>query len=446
MMSHNTELSALEAESQPDDVPRRPHRTGVKKKGRLGETIIFAGLLLLGCAALGVMLSAVVVPEWQANREFIEHRATVLAGEVVKVEGDEGVSYRPLIKIQYEIDGHQYQVETYDINTLQGGSYTFDREEADRIIDDYTIGEEISCWYDTRDNRRAVVQRGYRWWIWPFLAVPIAVMAIGGGGLILALRNWGKSREYRAATGQRGAAELFDEPEEKRRVFPSIPSVEEITNSPGTTLSFRLPISTSRGWKLMGTLLLCLFWNGIVAIFVVVAVRGHLSGAGNWLLTLLLLPFVAVGGWSIYYFFRQLLVTTGVGPTRMEISLHPIHPGEECEILVSQTGRLSMHALEIHLTCDESATYQQGTDTRTESHRVYEQQVFSREKFEIEPASPYEGRCSLRIPADAMHSFKSDHNEVTWQLRVRGRVARWPEYERSFPVIVHPRLSAETTP
>ena len=37
-----------------------------------------------------------------------------------------------------------------------------------------------------------------------------------------------------------------------------------------------------------------------------------------------------------------------------------------------------------------------------------------------------------------MHSFKSDHNEIGWTLVVRGCVASRPNYERDFPVLVHP--------
>ena len=37
-----------------------------------------------------------------------------------------------------------------------------------------------------------------------------------------------------------------------------------------------------------------------------------------------------------------------------------------------------------------------------------------------------------------MHSFRSEHNEISWKLLVKGAVAGWPDYERSFPVIVHP--------
>ena len=54
-------------------------------------------------------------------------------------------------------------------------------------------------------------------------------------------------------------------------------------------------MATSPGWALFGTLAFCVIWNGIVAVFVVMAVRGHLAGQPDWFLTLFIIPFVLIG-------------------------------------------------------------------------------------------------------------------------------------------------------
>ncbi len=167
-------------------------------------------------------------------------------------------------------------------------------------------------------------------------------------------------------------------------------------------------------------------------------VRGHVTGAPNWGLTVFVVPFVVIGIGLIVYLVRQLLRTTGVGPTRVEISDHPLAPCAQYEILISQAGRLSVNLLEVLLSCHEVATYRQGTDTRTEERQVFAESVLRREQFEILPGTPFESRCALRIPMAAMHSFKAVHNEVQWRLRVRGAVAGWPDFVREFPVIVAP--------
>jgi hypothetical protein len=43
-----------------------------------------------------------------------------------------------------------------------------------------------------------------------------------------------------------------------------------------------------------------------------------------------------------------------------------------------------------------------------------------------------------------MHSFESGHNAVVWTLVVRGRMARWGEFERRFPVYVYPVRGLDT--
>jgi hypothetical protein len=107
-------------------------------------------------------------------------------------------------------------------------------------------------------------------------------------------------------------------------------------------------------------------------------------------------------------------------------------------VFLSHDGRLAVERLELELVCDERATYHQGTDTRSETQRVYHQPVFARENFEIQQDRPFEQRCRLQIPAEAMHSFQADHNEVSWKLVVSGQAEGWPRFERAFPIIVLP--------
>jgi len=170
----------------------------------------------------------------------------------------------------------------------------------------------------------------------------------------------------------------------------------------------------------------------------IICIGGHIEGKPDWLLTLFLIPFALVGIGLIAIFIRQVLVTTGIGPTLVEISDHPLCPGRSCRLFLSQSGRLAVDSLRMTLVCEEEATYRQGTDTRTETREVYRQEVLRRDRFEIHRGLPFEAECELEVPAGAMHSFKGQHNEVNWKLVVHGDVVGWPAYKRSFPVIVCP--------
>ena len=175
-----------------------------------------------------------------------------------------------------------------------------------------------------------------------------------------------------------------------------------------------------------------------MTIFIIDAVRGHLTGNPNWFGTLFLVPFALVGLALIVYFLRQLLIAAGIGPTRLEISDHPLHPGGRYRAFLSQTGRLDLGSLRVSLTCTETARYRQGTNTRTETREVFRRELFLREGFGVQRGMPFEAEIEFDVPKLAMHSFKSHNNAVSWALTVEGDVENWPNFRRAFTVIVRP--------
>ncbi len=428
---------------------KRGHRrTGSRTWGSLGEALFFGFFLVLGSFFLAGLLNMLVVPEWRVNHEFVETEGTVLmtrlgepgdAHPSADADDEEQPLYRPEVLVEYRAGGKTFREKTYDIHFNSDRAYTADREALETALADFKEGEVISVWYDPADPQTVVVVRGYTWLLWVLLLLPVAFILIGGIGLILTLFHWGKSIEHRVATTQMASRlNPLKEAEQDLITFPFVPHDSNLTNSPGTRLKYRLPIDLSRGWRLVVILAACIFWNSIVAVFAMIAINSHLAGQPEWLLTLFVLPFAAVGLAIIYFFVRELLVVTAVGPTQLEISDHPLRPGGSYRVYVSQGGRLTINSLELSLVCDEVATYRQGTDTRTELARVYAQPLLARQQVELLPQAAFEEQLDVAIPAQCMHSFKADHNEVRWRLLVRADVAGWPPFERSFPVVVVP--------
>jgi hypothetical protein len=220
--------------------------------------------------------------------------------------------------------------------------------------------------------------------------------------------------------------------------MPTVPPVDSVTDSPGVRLAYRLPIDAALGWVSFTMAAVCLVWNTLVAIFVARIVGQHLEGQPNWLLTWLMVPFVLAGLWTLYALTRQVLLNIAVGPTCVEVSHHPLYPGGTVRGFVSQTGRLHVRWLQVQLICEEQAVYQQGTDTRRATHRVYRATAFSQRKFDITPQLAFQAEFEFAVPTSAMHSFVSTHNAVIWALVVRGRMARWGDLERRFTVYVYP--------
>ena len=245
----------------------------------------------------------------------------------------------------------------------------------------------------------AVLVRSYQWWVWLVFLVPGSFIAIGATGLVYTILHWGRSAERRAAMAQRvQPIELFDLDHPPGPTLPNIPDCRDITSSPGTKLAYRLPLSHSPGWTLLWLSAACVLWNGAVFWLVVSVVRSYLAGRPDWLRTLFILPFLAIGVALIVCFIRQLVVATGVGPTLLEISEHPLLPGGEYRLLLSQSGRLNMRSLEVAMVCREEATYRQGTNTRTEFREVRRVEVFRREGFEIRHGGPLEVECPVHVP------------------------------------------------
>jgi hypothetical protein len=277
------------------------------------------------------------------------------------------------------------------------------------------------------------------WLLWLAIVALASFILIGGGGVIFTVLQVGASTERRLALAKRAPGiELLSNEAPAPQEFPAIPSDQDITNSPGVRLAFRLPISESPAWQLLAATLFCLVWNGISAVLIVVTIEGLVSGRPDWWLTSFSLPFALVGIGAVAYFGWQLGVHTGIGPTSVEVSEHPFMPGHRYGVYLSQSGRLSIEALDLFLICEEEASYYQGTDMRTETRRVYEQQVFHREGIEIQNGLNFEHECELAVPEQGMHSFQGTYNAVQWKLVVRGHAKGWPDYERSFPVVVHP--------
>jgi hypothetical protein len=262
--------------------------------------------------------------------------------------------------------------------------------------------------------------------------------------IVLVWRNLA-STERRAAAVQRatdwelpGLGRSLDRP-----ALPAVPPIDEVVDSPGVRLAYRLPSDAASGQMSLALALVSVIWNTLVAGFAFQVVRQHLAGNPNWLLTWLLVPLVLAGGWTIYALVRQILLTVGTGTTLLEIAEHPLYPGRRYEAFLSQTGRLQVRWFQVQLVCEERATYQQGTDTRTAAAVVHSETVFSERKFEIPQGGAFEAHFTVPVPAAAMHSFSAAHNAVSWMLVVRGRMARWPEFERRFPLYIYPAVKAQ---
>jgi hypothetical protein len=403
--------------------------------GNLGETLFSAALFFLGCVGLVFLFATLVIPAWRVRNEFVKTSCVVLDKRVHEASGPNGPVYRPEIQIRYVVNGVTYVDWVYDIRRECTPGVS-DKEE---ILASFAPGEQYPCWYDTTNPSLAVLVRDQNWWSWLMFIVPVSFVVIGGAGLLYRLFQLGASAERRAAIAKSASQlELFEDRPPPANEYPYVPDASQVTDSPGTTLAFRLPIGTSTAWMLFWLGFGGVVWNAIVSVFIAMALEAYRSGHTDWRLNVTTLFFLVFGIALLAYFLRQLVVSTGVGPTLVEVSDHPLFPGGRYQVFLSQAGQLKIRSLVLLLVCEEEATYRQGTNTRKETCRVFQRQILRQENVEVNRGMPFEIQGDLEIPARAMHSFKAGNNEIHWKLIVQGDVVDWPTYERAFPVIVYP--------
>jgi len=393
---------------------RGRRRTGSKLLGSLGEALFFATLLVFGT----VSLTALIVSQFVSPVE-----------EEVVVEGSDK-----------DADG--------DSTHADDPGHSPDQDAAVASLPRQSRGGVAAAAAAQEGRRLLRVVASYRtgFGFWLMTLVLSSFILMGGSGLTYALLHLGTSAERRAALAKRAAdLDLMSETLASDQTFPTLPSDADLTNSPGIRLAYRLPTTESPAWQLTAATLFGLLWNSLAIGLLVVALKSHIAGQPDWLLSLLVVPFVAVGAWSIRYFLRQLTWVTAVGPSIVEISEHALRPGTKAQVFFSQTGHRQLQRLQLDLVCEEEANYHQGTDIRTELCVVSRTALVHRDDVRVEVGEPFECEAELQVPDHAMHAFQSGHNRVRWKLVVRAEVEGLPAYVQSFPVIVYPATTLVET-
>ena len=295
------------------------------------------------------------------------------------------------------------------------------------------------------------------------LRVTIAtfLILIGLGWIIRLLWHVGVSAERRKAiAAQASELEILSELRHGREDLPTVPRDRPLPQ-PGKVLPFRIVASPRNVWGLVSAAISSTISVSISSILVLIFLTpwitesylGHqinelsesitppeLVGIPSqpWLAGGLLLVFLPVAGWSIYHFFRQLIKLTGIGLSSVELSNYPLKPGTSCKLFLSQTGRVRLQALNVELICEEQVTYNQGTDIRTEKAIVFSEQLLRQRGISLTSGNAFETELEFKVPASAMHSFKSNNNRIQWKIIVTAKAKKWPRLTRTFRILVFP--------
>lgn len=384
-----------------------------KGLGRFGLAAFFSIFAIAGGVML-YFLSVKPIARTLAAESWAETPCRVLRAEVRDHDSDDGTTYSVHILYEYEFDGRTYKSDRYD---FMGGSSSGYEGKA-RVVQAYASAERPVCYVNPQNPSEAVLKRGFHAKL--LLALfPLPFLLVGVGGLI------GTLRRKRPAAG--GAS--LGEPARAISIGPMGPA--GLAQGPQV-----LRPTHSPRMKFIGITIAACFWNGIVSIFVVGAIRDLSHGGRDLFGLLFMLPFVAVGlgliGGAVYLFLAMFNPRPTLELSSCSI---PLGGAEELRWAFSgQTGRIGEFT--VTLRGVEEARYRRGTNTCTDRNTFFEMELHKTSDA-CEIAS---GRIGFVVPPDTMHSFEAANNKILWSLEVHGSIKGWPDVKESFKINVVPAV------
>lgn len=402
-----------------------------QKDGNWGCLILFGipfagfGLLFLWLSTIGPQLALARSSDWRPIP------CEILRSEIKQDRDSDGnPTWSNDIAYRYTFQGKTYDGDAIDFAGSSGG-----KERTTNIKNQFPAGFETDCFVDPNAPENSVLLREAKLSIFGmlfsilFATIGFAVSTFG----YIALRN---SKKPSAASGPAAITNRivvdprmpsnqlqrdFDSP----RVDHKSDVADRESNRPQ-----RLKPDSSALIRLVGATFVCLFWNGIVSVFVYHLFTDNFS----YFMALFLVPFVLIGIMLIGGVFYCLLSLFNP-KTEIALSTGTVPLGGEVDLAWELKGRTaSIRQLTIDVVGIESATYTRGTDTITDTEEFETISVINSDdahEFAF-------GSCTLTLPENTMHTFEGDNNKITWKIRVCGDIPWWPDVKEEFAFRVSP--------
>ena len=378
----------------------------------------FVGVALagLGGAALYFM-SIEPLMSIAAARSWTPAVCTI---ESSAVKQHDGRIYSVVVSYSYTFQGKLFHSDRYNFLACPSNL----RGWRDRVVAGYPPGLVATCYVNPRRPSEAVLNRNlHPDFLWgqcngPPLLIPLLLFVTGVA--LLGGSVWSRRRERQMARGVLSQANAPD-----RR--------------PGQLGAHDGPITLEpeirRGTQAVDRFYGAALWNGGIAYLVYGIYARAVVGRFGWfeiLFLLFLVPFLTDGFSLVGEFGRSLLALFEPEPVLM-LSRPAIPLGGKAELSWSIDGRWQgLQSFSIRLKGTEQV--RSSGRGRSRQHPFHDQLVAERTRFDGLAG----GTCVLTIPADTMHSFKSKHNSIVWQLSVEERFPRRPPVCADYPIQVTP--------
>lgn len=420
----------------------QPLSEQAKSQGSGCARYAFAGFGLLFAIIGFVMLASFVVfPGYkkQISADWPAAKCEITKAKLEEHVGEDSTSYSVDFSYHFSVNGQRYTGDRYSFVDVSG-----DLSVARKQIKEFPVGSTRECFYDPDNPSDCVLDRTNSNQSWLSIILPLSFAGMGTlfffVGLFAkepnsktgSLRGSSSSDNANVATNRLDAKTEFGETDE---------AALESDRLDGQWSSPRkLKPTHTRLAMFVGLTCAGLFWNGILSVFFLVP-DGPLQGGGvmSVFFALFMVPFVLVGAGLIfgagYYFLAMFNPKVEVA-----LSTGAVPLGGDFDIAWEVEGKIErIKKLTIEVEAVQLATYQRGTDTRTDI-----------EVFELlpvaavdDPAAIAFGSESVTIPAESMHSFEAPRNEIKWKVVVRGEIPWAPDIQEEFEFRVTPNFDAK---
>jgi hypothetical protein len=369
--------------------------------------------------------------------------------------GSDQVAFGPNTIYFYSIEGKQYQAARYSFP--QGSSSG--RSPMAVIVAQTPAGKNATCFVNPANPADAVFYRGFSWdLLQAFVGLPFLIVGLVGPAFLTLTYIRERKKRVEAKSNPSGSWPSFNALHSTSSVpfsqssIPSQPSQPSQPTQPVLTLPVSTPETSAPttpfghifleptatpALRLVRTVFVTVVWNVIVSIFIVRLILEW--GRGNLELgtTLVLTPFVLIGIFLLFTVAATFLAVFNPVP---QITIHARHLsiGESSDLDWEFSGSTRrVERLRIYLEGREETIHRQGRFTSIEKNVFDTIEIANR-------TNAGTGSAKLVIPITTMHSFKSTHNKIVWELCVQGDIPLWPDVYEPFEVEVLPQRSLRT--
>jgi len=317
---------------------------------------------------------------------------TIVSGRVLTHEDSDGDTYSIEIEYKYLFENRAYISNRYNFNKSSSSGYSSKKA----IVDKYPPGINTFCYVNPHMPNEAVIDRDFNISMLIMVIFPLIFTSVGFIPLLFFLKN------------------------KNVNVIPSVSGSSEVV----------LKSKTSPLTRLLGVLIVAIFWNGII----IIPLSQIYQGRGETCLTLFMIPFSIVGIGLIIGVIYYVLCLFNPRP-KLILSSSPVPMGKEVTVWWKVSGNTYvMKDFHIYLEGREEATYTRGTDSVTDKEVFSTINIFDTEN----PEYMKEGSAGFTIPSDSMHTFDAPHNKVLWHIHLNSKINYWPDIKEEYEIMVFP--------